>query len=62
MDVSSAAAAAEALSTLLDPFRLLMLGCGVLMGLFLGIVPGIGGLHLEGPHLAVTRKGAFLWF
>ena len=44
MDVSSAAAAAEALSTLLDPFRLLMLGCGVLMGLFLGIVPGIGGL------------------
>ena len=21
-------------------------------------VPGIGGLHLEGPHLAVTRKGA----
>ncbi|MEQ3625372.1 MAG: tripartite tricarboxylate transporter permease [Celeribacter sp.] len=44
MDVSSAAAATEALHALIDPFRLLMLGCGVLMGLFLGIVPGIGGL------------------
>lgn len=44
MDVSILGAAMEALHGLADPFRLLMLGSGVLMGLFLGIVPGIGGL------------------
>lgn len=44
MDVSMMGAAADALLILMDPFRLLMLASGVLMGLFLGIVPGIGGL------------------
>lgn len=44
MDASISTAATEALIALIDPFRLLMLGSGVLMGLFLGIVPGIGGL------------------
>lgn len=44
MDISVVGAAAEALVALSDPFRLMMLGGGVLLGLFLGIVPGIGGL------------------
>ncbi|WP_114964455.1 tripartite tricarboxylate transporter permease [Alkalilacustris brevis] len=44
MDASILGAAGEAFSLLLDPFRLMMLGAGVLMGLFLGLVPGIGGL------------------
>ncbi|MEO3387926.1 tripartite tricarboxylate transporter permease [Mesorhizobium sp. CAU 1741] len=44
MEVSILGAAADALHTLADPFRLLMLGLGVLMGLVLGIIPGIGGL------------------
>ena len=44
MEVSLISAAGDAFVTLMDPFRLLMLGTGVLMGLFLGIVPGIGGL------------------
>jgi TctA family transporter len=37
-------AAGHALVVLLDPYRLLMLSCGVVMGLVLGILPGIGGL------------------
>jgi TctA family transporter len=37
-------AAGHALVLLLDPYRLLMLSCGVVMGLVLGILPGIGGL------------------
>src|SRR4051812_38988342 len=37
-------AAGHALVMLLDPYRLLMLSCGVVMGLVLGILPGIGGL------------------
>src|SRR5690606_38038971 len=44
MDISVLGAAAEALVALSDPFRLMMLGGGVLLGRFLGIVPGIGGL------------------
>lgn len=44
MDYSLLGAASEALNTLVDPFRLMMLSLGVLVGLFLGIVPGIGGL------------------
>lgn len=44
MDISVLGAASEALVALADPFRLMMLGAGVLLGLFLGIVPGIGGL------------------
>src|SRR3990170_3442638 len=37
-------AAAQALLLLLDPYRLAVLACGVVMGLVLGILPGIGGL------------------
>src|SRR4030081_2565031 len=37
-------AAGHALVMLLHPYRLLMLSCGVVMGLVLGILPGIGGL------------------
>src|SRR5215472_7085988 len=37
-------AAGHALVLLLDPYRLMMLSCGVVMGLVLGILPGIGGL------------------
>jgi TctA family transporter len=44
MEISVLGAATEALVALTDPFRLLMLSGGVLLGLFLGIVPGIGGL------------------
>ncbi|EUB99168.1 protein of unknown function DUF112 transmembrane [Rhizobium sp. CF080] len=44
MEASMLAAAAEAFAVLMDPLRLLLLAGGVLMGLFLGIVPGIGGL------------------
>jgi TctA family transporter len=44
MDISVLGAASDAIVALADPFRLMMLGCGVLLGLFLGIVPGIGGL------------------
>jgi TctA family transporter len=38
------AAAGQAFTTLFDPFRLMLLFGGVLMGLVLGILPGIGGL------------------
>ncbi|HWJ87953.1 MAG TPA: tripartite tricarboxylate transporter permease [Pelagibacterium sp.] len=44
MDISVLGAATDALIALADPFRMMMLGLGVLLGLFLGIVPGIGGL------------------
>ncbi|SDG27698.1 tripartite tricarboxylate transporter permease [Pelagibacterium luteolum] len=44
MEVSILGAAGDAFLTLMDPFRLMMLSGGVLLGLFLGIVPGIGGL------------------
>lgn len=44
MEVSMFTAAGQALLIILDPFRLMLLGGGVLMGLLLGIVPGIGGL------------------
>lgn len=44
MDMSVLGAVSEALHIVLDPVRLLVLGAGVLAGLFLGIVPGIGGL------------------
>jgi TctA family transporter len=44
MDMSVVGAAGEALVALADPFRMLMLASGVLLGLFLGIIPGIGGL------------------
>jgi len=44
MEVTMLNAAGEALSILMDPFRLAMLAAGTLMGLVLGIIPGIGGL------------------
>jgi TctA family transporter len=44
MEISVFGAAMEALVILTDPFRLAVLAGGVLLGLFLGIVPGIGGL------------------
>lgn len=44
MDLGFLGAAGEAFLTLMDPFRLLMLSCGVMLGLILGIIPGIGGL------------------
>lgn len=44
MDASILDAAGHAFVLLMDPFRIMMLFGGVLMGLFLGIVPGIGGL------------------
>lgn len=44
MDVSMLDAAAKAFVMLLDPFRMALLFLGVIMGLVLGILPGIGGL------------------
>ncbi len=43
-DVSMLSAAGEALTTLFTPLRLVLLFSGVIMGLILGILPGIGGL------------------
>jgi TctA family transporter len=37
-------AAAKAFVMLMDPFRMSLLFLGVIMGLVLGILPGIGGL------------------
>src|SRR5262249_618535 len=39
-----AASAAKAFLTLMEPHRLMFLGLGCIMGLVLGIIPGIGGL------------------
>jgi TctA family transporter len=44
MEVSMLNAAGHALVMLLDPWRMLLLSGGVIMGLVLGILPGIGGL------------------
>jgi len=44
MEFDALHAAAEALDRMRDPYLLLMLSCGVVMGLVLGILPGIGGL------------------
>lgn len=44
MELSMLDAAGHALLIILDPYRLMMLGTGVVMGLVLGILPGIGGL------------------
>jgi TctA family transporter len=44
MEVSMLGAAGDALLMILDPYRLMMLSAGVIMGLVLGILPGIGGL------------------
>lgn len=42
MDYEITAAAAEALVIMADPFRLLLLSAGVVMGLVLGVLPGVG--------------------
>src|SRR5512144_2969826 len=39
-----AASAGKAFVTLMEPHRLMFLGLGCIMGLVLGIIPGIGGL------------------
>ena len=44
MDLSMLDAAGQALLMIIDPYRLMLLGAGVVMGLVLGILPGIGGL------------------
>ena len=44
MDVSMMDAAVRAFGLMFDPWTMLMLGIGVIMGLVLGIIPGIGGL------------------
>lgn len=44
MDVSLLDAAGQALVTILDPYRLMMLSIAVVAGLVIGILPGIGGL------------------
>ncbi len=44
MDVSMIDAAGTALGMIFDPWRMMLLAMGVLMGLVLGILPGIGGL------------------
>src|SRR5512139_2782074 len=36
--------AVHALGILLDPFRLAILASGVLLGLLLGVIPGLGGV------------------
>jgi TctA family transporter len=36
--------AAEALAVVFDPFRFLIIMLGVVLGLFIGVIPGIGGL------------------
>ena len=44
MEVDVLHAAGEALLRMADPYLLFWLSCGVVMGLVLGILPGIGGL------------------
>lgn len=44
MDSSTLAAALEALSVMVEPVRLMFLMLGAVLGLILGILPGIGGI------------------
>jgi len=44
MDVSMLDMALSAIVTLADPLRLSFLGLGVIIGLLLGVIPGLGGL------------------
>ena len=37
-------AAIEALTIISDPSRLMFVGLGTLLGLMIGVIPGIGGL------------------
>ena len=44
MGMEMLSAATEALVIMLDPTRLMFLSAGAVLGLILGILPGIGGL------------------
>ena len=44
METDMLGAAGHAFVMIMDPYRLMMLSAGVVMGLVLGILPGIGGL------------------
>ncbi|MDH3420264.1 MAG: tripartite tricarboxylate transporter permease [Gammaproteobacteria bacterium] len=44
MEASALEAAAAALTILLEPSRLAVLGAGVLVGLTIGVIPGLGGI------------------
>lgn len=44
MEVNMLEMAGSALLIMLDPTRLFFLGCGVLVGLSLGVIPGLGGI------------------
>src|SRR3989337_921056 len=44
MEVNMLHMAGSALLIMLDPARLLFLACGVLVGLALGVIPGLGGI------------------
>ena len=44
MDVSLLSVAIEAMGTILEPTRMLFLAGGVLLGLALGVIPGLGGI------------------
>ena len=44
MEASALELAASALGIMLDPSRLMALGAGVLVGLTIGVIPGLGGI------------------
>ena len=44
MEASALELAATALGIMLDPSRLMVLGAGVLVGLTIGVIPGLGGI------------------
>ena len=44
MEAGALQAAAAALTILLEPSRLLILAAGVLVGLTIGVIPGLGGI------------------
>src|SRR5512144_2969803 len=52
-----AASAGKAFVTLMEPHRLMFLGLGCIMGLVLGIIPGIGGLTGTAMLLPFTFRG-----
>ena len=53
MDASTLDAALHALAMIADPYRLMMLCFGVVLGLIVGILPGIGGLAATALLLAI---------
>ena len=44
MDFSALEFAISALNIMLDPARLMVLAAGVLVGLTIGVIPGLGGI------------------